>query len=234
MRMLALLTVVAVGIGIAALVLTAREPLPDFRQYAAGEERKQAFFDYMTPVIEASNARILALRERLQTIDPNAISGGDKRWLDALSERYDVVAEDPEERIQKLLLRVDVVPVSLALAQAAKESAWGTSRFAREGNNLFGEWCFSKGCGLVPSKRTAGRTHEVRAFKSPGESIDSYLLNLNTHPAYREMRLIRKSLRENDSDILGRKLAQGLARYSERGEIYVTEVQNLIASNDLE
>lgn len=232
--MLLLLAVIAVGIGLATFALTSRESLPDFRAFDAGPERKQAFFDYMTPVIEASNQRILLLRERLRSLDPDNLSRADQRWLDALSERYEVVAETPEERIRILLRRVDVVPVSLALAQAAKESAWGTSRFAREGNNLFGEWCFSKGCGIVPANRAPGRTHEVRAFRSPGESIDSYLMNLNTHPAYRELRLIRQSLRKQGSSILGRELAKGLSRYSERGDIYVTEVQNLIASNDLE
>ena len=148
--------------------------------------------------------------------------------------REDGSAIPPGELVETLLRRVDVVPVSLALAQAAKESGWGTSRFVREGNNLFGEWCFEEGCGIVPKARAPGRRHEVRSFESPQASVESYLRNINTHPGYRSLRGARKAQRETRKDLSGVALARELSQYSERREDYVTEVRNLIIGNDLE
>mgnify|MGYP002064425563 CR=1 FL=1 len=102
---------------------------------------------------------------------------------------------DETALLAELRRRVDTVPIRLALAQAAKESGWGTSRFARKGNNFFGQWCYDEGCGLVPRARGEGRSHEVRAFDSPGDSVASYLRNINTHHGYRELRHARAGLR---------------------------------------
>jgi Bax protein len=132
-----------------------------------------------------------------------------------------------------LLRRVDAIPASLALAQSANESAWGTSRFAKDGSNFFGQWCYDAGCGLVPSKRNAGASHEVAVFDSPEESVASYLLNLNTNRAYTELRSIRASLRARNKEISGEALAAGLRKYSERGDAYVKELRSMIRYDDL-
>jgi Bax protein len=132
-----------------------------------------------------------------------------------------------------LLQRVDVVPVSLVLAQAAKESAWGRSRFAREGNNLFGEWCFTAGCGMVPRRRESGKTHEVETFPSVRAAVASYIHNLNSHPSYRMLRSIRASLREAGKPLNGLALARGLEAYSAQGSDYVASVRDIIRKNRL-
>lgn len=219
------------------LVLSGGERIPDFRQYEAGEERKTQFFAYLRPLIEAENARVAADRERLQSLaDEESIGWFDRRWLEGLAEDYGLDPEEMEEDalIATLLRRVDVVPLSLALAQAAKESGWGTSRFARDGNNLFGEWCFDPGCGLVPRARARERTHEVREFDGPRDSVASYVRNINTHAGYRELRRARARLRSEGKPLSGLVLANELQRYSERGQAYVEDIKGLIRYNDLE
>jgi Bax protein len=129
--------------------------------------------------------------------------------------------------------RVDVVPPSLAIAQSANESAWGTSRFARKGYNFFGQWCYRKGCGLVPKKRDANKTHEVAAFDSPQESVKMYIRNLNSNRAYKSLRDLRAKLRRSNKPVTGHELAAGLKRYSERGLEYVRELREMISYNKL-
>ena len=138
-----------------------------------------------------------------------------------------------QDIINELILRVDVIPVSLALAQAANESAWGTSRFALEGNNVFGQWCYKKGCGIVPAERRSGATHEVKSFTSVEQSVQAYILNINSHPSYRYLREVRAVMRERQGKLDPMGLAYGLDRYSERGNNYVDEVRNLIIQNNL-
>jgi Bax protein len=223
---------------VVVLVLALRPgPMPDFTAYEAGPERKSQFFEFMRPLIREENARILEQRERLQALaDEGEVGWLDRRWLRGLAEDYGLEAEEYEDDtlMAALLRRVDAVPVSLALAQAAKESGWGTSRFARKGYNLFGQWCYEPGCGLVPRSRGEGRSHEVRAFDSPRDSVASYLRNINTHPGYRELRRARAGLRAAGRPLSGLVLAEQLHRYSERGEAYVQEIKGLIRYNDLE
>ncbi len=138
------------------------------------------------------------------------------------------------ERIAALLLRVDVVPASLIVAQAAKESGWGTSRFAIQGNNYFGIWCFYQGCGLKPLRREANRTHEVASFDSVEQGVRYYVRTINTHVAYRELREMRAEARKSRQSLQGEQLANGLVRYSERGIAYVREVQSMIRDNNLQ
>jgi Bax protein len=133
-----------------------------------------------------------------------------------------------------LLRRLDIIPADLALAQAAMESAWGRSRFAREGNNYFGQWCFSKGCGIVPEKRPAGARYEVQRFDSPAESVAGYMRNLNSHPRYTELRLIREKARAESADISGQQLAGGLHGYSAIGDTYIRTLRVLIRANQFE
>jgi len=133
----------------------------------------------------------------------------------------------------RLLRRVDTIPPALVLAQAANESAWGSSRFARMGNNLFGMWSFKPGSGIVPEDRPDGAIYEVRRFSSLYESIRSYMNNLNRHGAYRKLREIREGLRKANQPVTGIALAQGLAKYSQRGDDYIREIQAMIRQNKL-
>jgi Bax protein len=220
------------------VVLIGREWAPDFREFEAGAERKQAFFSYFLPLIEQRNEELLLLREELQELsdDPAQLSFFERWQVEDLANTYDIEEfslDDPAD--WDILLRsVDVVPPSLALAQAANESAWGTSRFAREGNNFFGQWCFIEGCGVVPAARDSGAIHEVEGFDSAKESVERYIHNLNYHPAYAQLRSIRADLREQDQPVTGLKVAEGLGSYSERGDAYIEEVSSMIRFNDLQ
>jgi Bax protein len=140
---------------------------------------------------------------------------------------------DPKIRA-RLIKRVDIIPPSLILAQAANESGWGMSRFAQHANNIFGEWTFTPGTGLVPEGRPAGETYEVRRFEDLHASIRSYLRNLNTHSAYRSMRNKRLQMRENDLPLTGYALAGEMRYYSTRRDAYVEEIRSMIKGNKLE
>jgi Bax protein len=211
--------------------------MPDFEEIPAGRERKAAFFGYLLPIIENQNRAILATREKLDDWyqNPDTISARHAAEISEIAARYGIDDFDIESDANwnKLFKRVDVVPPSLALAQSANESAWGTSRFAREGNNFYGQWCFRKGCGLVPRKRDANKTHEVAAFDSPQESVRMYIRNLNSNSAYKGLRDIRADLRKANKSVTGQALAAGLKRYSERGMEYVKELREMIAGNKL-
>ncbi|MCC5840670.1 MAG: glucosaminidase domain-containing protein [Opitutales bacterium] len=214
--------------------------LPDFRSIASVDERKDAFFTFLLPFAEAANAEILRDREQLRAFRSHLQAGrslrsADADWVRALSVHYRL--PEPGEisvtEIDQLLGRVDVIPASLALAQAALESAWGTSRFAREGNNLFGMWCYTPGCGIVPARRPAGARHEVARYDSPEDSFAAYVHNLNTNAAYEPLRRIRRDLRARGQPIGAYALAPGLIRYSQEREVYVRKVRSLVRVNDL-
>jgi Bax protein len=213
--------------------------VPDFNEYSDIRDKKQAFFQFLAPLVRAENmlieeqrANLLALFHRWQD-DSNALSGDDLEFLEQLAVEYrtdfDVTAGTNLFTI--LLRRVDVVPETLVLVQAANESGWGTSRFARDGLNFFGQWCFSDGCGIVPEHRLEGMNHEVRKFKSVNASIRSYLRNINTHPAYLELRVLREQRRAEGQDIRALDLTPGLLSYSERGEEYIDELNAMIRVN---
>lgn len=202
--------------------------VPEVRQ------RKELFFKSVLPIALRINEEILADRRRLWRFHFRQTMGwrlgaADRLWLIALAERYRVRDTDLEE----LLRRVDVIPPSLVLAQGAEESGWGTSRFAREGNAIFGQWTFAKG-HLVPRRRDAGKTHEVRAFPSLLGSVRAYARNLNTHRAYRNFRSLRETLRRRGETLEGAVLAGTLIPYSEQGPIYVRRIRGMIRYNRLE
>lgn len=233
----------AVAVAVLVGLLLARWPshpgagdLPAFNDPDVAA-RKQAFFDYLRPIAQHHNARIVDDRAELMDLVADDSHGWlDRRRIRKLAQKYRIDMEETDyaEALATLLRRVDIVPESLVLVQAAKESAWGRSRFAREGNALFGEWCFSDGCGMVPGARGDGRSHEVQAFDSVYEAVGSYMLNLNTHPSYMDLRVARQLMRQNDEKLTGLKLAQYLGRYSERGDAYVQEVRSMIQQNALE
>ena len=166
--------------------------------------------------------------------DLKHISSKHKRTVQQLAKKYKVKDFNIQEHSSwnRLLARLDIIPASLALAQGAKESLWGTSRFARYGYNYYGQRCFSRGCGIVPKKR-GGRRFEVTTFSSPRQGINSYIHNLNTHFAYDSLRKIRSRQRAKGHKITGLALANALGQYSERGSAYIKDLKSLIRYNKL-
>lgn len=214
--------------------------LPDFESFVDTQARKNAFFDFLTGYIERENYNIFINRALLEPMWQVVSSGqrlSDVEYLTMLdiAEQYRLDAAELSEAqvLQELMERVDVIPTSLVLAQAANESAWGMSRFAREANNMFGQWCFDSGCGLVPARRGVNATHEVKAFASIEESVNAYFLNLNTNSSYQEMREMRAQMRAQGRPLDSMVLARGLTRYSQRGMAYVSELQDIIRVNRL-
>ena len=228
----------SIGVG-SPLLQYKQDSLPDFTNFDNVGEKKSAFFDYLLPLINEHNQVIEKQRSRLLQLvgkDFESLSYSEKNFILSLAEEYLVdhnMLEDDQTK-QLLVLRVDIIPPSLALAQAAIESGWGTSRFARQGNNLFGQWCFSENCGLVPRDRDDDADHQVAKFSSVADSVKSYIRNINTNRAYRALRVNRARLRAEDADLRGEELAENLLHYSELGERYVSDVQTLIRANDLD
>ena len=214
------------------------DTIPDFKKYEAGAERKKEFFNYLLPFINNRNTAILKSREKISEWRQHRDSIGwfDYFQLENILNFYQLKNFDinDENDWATLLQRVDVIPASLALAQAANESGWGTSRFAREGNNYYGQWCYKRGCGIVPNDRGIRDIHEVAVFNSPSDSVASYIRNLNSHKAYKTLREIRVQLRAADRSITGVELAKGLGKYSQRGQDYIKELRSIIRHNDLQ
>jgi len=211
---------------------------PDFTSLDNIKEKKTTFIYFLSPLVDRENKRIEIVREELHHIqnkirDKQKLTRRERHYVTEKYNRYDINPElSDKEKIQALLVHVNIVPHSLAVAQAAIESGWGTSRFAREAHNYFGQWCYNKGCGITPSKRAHNASHEVRKFDSPYESVAAYMFNINTHRAYKDLREIREGLQESQQDISGIRLSEGLIRYSELGQAYVTKVKNMINSNN--
>ena len=214
--------------------------LPDFASISNIEAKKQQFFDFLQGYVRYENGSVsdlrLQLRNYADVIDSGApLSGRERDWVADLAIAYNVDTDTTTDRVlvNELLLKVDVIPASIVLAQAANESAWGTSRFALEGNNVFGQWCFVEGCGIVPNRRVEGATHEVKSFDTIEDAIESYFLNINSHPLYIGFRQERARLRQLGQSLDPFLLVQELGRYSQRGENYIDEVQTMIRQNDL-
>ena len=204
------------------------------------QTKKDIFFKLITPAILRSNELIQIERNYLLAIarNPNELNNETKEWLQKTAKKYKLLKKDEnltisDALIEKLLLRVDTIAPSLALAQAAEESGWGTSRFASEGNALFGQWTTSK-TAMVPSKqRSQFSNFGLARFKTPQDSVNAYMLNLNTHNAYKKLRDKRSELRAAGKDITGLLLSETLDKYSERGDAYVEGLKKMITYNHL-
>lgn len=211
--------------------------LPDFSSIGNTQLKKQTFFNYIKPTIIAANNNLLALRTKILAIEEKLgigepITDQDITFLNTQVKKYRIKGDlTPFQQIDKLLDRVDVVPLDLVLVQAANESAWGTSRFARIGLNFFGLWCYKKGCGMVPNSRVSGGKHEVAAFQSLESAVEKYLYNINSHYAYEVFRSIRRQLRQQQQPLAANILATGLLPYSERGVDYVSEIIEMLRHN---
>ena len=234
-RVIVGLAVVCVAAAILAylLVRPSAPPMPDFAAIVDVHERKAAFFAFLVGPVEDENARIRAQRRTVMTIRRNILADTldttGRRQLAALAAEYRVPSEGPPLAMTtQLLRRIDVVPVDLTLVQAAIESGWGRSRFARLGNNLFGTRCFRPGCGFVPAQRPPGEVYEVRRFRSIEEAVAAYMHNLNTHAGYVEFRRLRAALRDEQMRMTGATLADTLDIYSTRGQDYIDQVVTMI------
>lgn len=210
--------------------------LPDFSQYKVVKYRKKAFFTYLKPFAKQVNTAIIKDRKTLESMKQHQgkLSTDNITWLNHKAKTYKIKTSSTPNIIKQLETKMDIIPPALLLAQAANESAWGTSRFAKLGNNLFGQWCYKPNCGIVPLKRSKGLTHQVQKFDSPFDSIAAYALNLNSNSSYHYLRQLRAALRQSGKMITGFKLAQGLNKYSERGMAYVRDIQKMIINNNLD
>ena len=182
----------------------------------------------MRPIVRDENAKILSLRKKLLHAKKNK---NNHDLVEKTAKSYHVKWTNGKESWAKLLERVDAIALELALAQSANESAWGQSRFAKQGNNFFGQWCYKKGCGIVPKRRDKGTKHEVASFKSVNASVRSYLKNINTGRVYAPLRNIRKSNRIAGKQADAKAQAGGLLKYSIRREEYVKEIRSMIRVN---
>ena len=200
------------------------------------KDKKNIFFRLAIPGILLANEKITADRKQLLNKIKNSKIKNDK-WLLQLSKKYKVISADHstlnKNDLDSLKNRLDIIPPSLALAQAAEESGWGTSRFAIQGNSLFGQWDFS-GNGMTPKNQRKELGHYgIAKFDTPQQSVEAYILNLNTHSAYKKLRDKRASMRENNTNPTGWELAKKLDKYSERGVHYVESLHKIMSLNKL-
>ena len=193
------------------------------------KKRKEFFIQIVLPLILKENNNIKLDRKRLfKIINKNNNTNLEKKWLDKKYKQYGIPSKD----LSILKIRMDEVPVSLALAQAAKETGWGTSRFALEGNALFGQWTWS-GEGLKPKDAEKNEGHKVMKFNVLQASVRAYQRNINTHSTYKEFRKERAKLRDNGKPLDSIVLSEFLNKYAETGEKYVEVLQQIIKQNNL-
>ena len=205
----------------------------DLAGQAALAERKRLFLKSVLPLVLRVNETIRAQRATLEALLRRREAGErlgrrERAWLAAIAAHYRAAPDDAAA----LRSRVRPIPASLALAQAAAESGWGGSRFARMGNALYGQWTWSEKAGLAPLRRAAGETHRVKAYPRLLDSVWDYARNLNTNPAYRAFRSLRARLAA-DGTPAGMMLAATLGAYSQKGMEYVGLIRDVIRQNRL-
>jgi Bax protein len=210
--------------------------------------KKEIFYRFMLPLMMHANTMVLSRRDRLGRMDETLAAGDalqpdDLKWLRESAVLLRIVktdagfGDDPDKLrqvIAEALYKLDVIPAGLALGQAAYESGYGTSRFAAEGNALFGQWTFG-GEGMVPGEqRQALGDHRIASFHWPFDSVRAYYINLSSHPAYEDFRRLRADLRAAGKPLTSLAMADGLIRYSERGQEYVDTLKGIIRVNKLD
>ena len=192
-------------------------------------KKKELFIQIVLPLILDENKKIKLERKTLFSIlNKNSNSEAEKNWLKSKFKQYGVVNRD----LPTLKIRMDEIPVSLAIAQAAKETGWGTSRFAQEGNALFGQWTYT-GEGIKPAKSDKNENHKVMKFKILKASVRAYQRNLNTHKSYREFRKVRAIQRDVLGDLNSLELVNYLDKYAETGNEYIKILKKIIEQNKL-
>ncbi|REC95945.1 protein bax [Kushneria indalinina] len=203
--------------------------MPDLREHPAGSDRKIAFFNLMIPLIEKANDEIQNDREWLSHMrEQKRWTVGSRKRLAAICDDYGLSCNNEKNvNWSRLFARVDTVPIQLVLIQAVEESGWGTSRFAREGNNLFGMRCFGNNCGLEQTGTGSG----YQSFATVYDGIEAYMRNLNTHRAYEHLRERRAALRDKGKNVNALALIPSLQNYSIRGDAYLAALQSLLNTN---
>ena len=193
------------------------------------KKRKEFFIQIVLPLIIQENNNIKLDRKTLfSIINKSNNTNAEKQWLDKKYKQYGVKSKD----LSTLKIRMDEIPVSLAIAQAAKETGWGTSRFAQEGNALFGQWTWS-GEGLKPKEAKEGEDHKVMKFNILQASVRAYQRNLNTHSSYKDFRKARAKLRDSNKPLDSMELSKFLNKYAETGNQYVEVLRKIIEQNKL-
>ena len=201
----------------------------ELKEIQSVKKRKELFIQIVLPLILEENNKILLDRKKLFAIlNKNNNSNADNEWLNKKFNQYGVSNKD----IPTLKRRMDIIPPSMAIAQAAKETGWGTSRFALEGNALFGQWTYTDK-GIKPAAAEAGTTHKVMMFNVLKSSVRAYTRNLNTHKSYRKMRYIRAIQRDNKGNLNSLELVDYLDRYAETGKEYTITLKKIIDQNNL-
>ena len=201
----------------------------EIKQIESTKKKKEFFIQIVLPLILEENYLIKLDRKRLFVIlNKNNNTESEKKWLKSKFKQYGVVNRD----FTTLKIRMDEIPVSLAIAQAAKETGWGTSRFALEGNALFGQWTWN-GEGIKPASADSGATHKIMKFKILQASVRAYQRNLNTHSSYKEFREARAIQRDNDGKLNSLELVKYLDKYAETGKEYIVVLKKIIEQNSL-
>tara|TARA_B100001027_G_scaffold75719_2_gene51690 strand:+ start:4055 stop:5185 length:1131 start_codon:yes stop_codon:yes gene_type:complete len=191
--------------------------------------RKELFIEIVLPLVLSENNRIIRDRSTLfKILNKNNNTKSEKEWLLKKFKQYGVVKRD----LSTLKIRMDIIPVSLAIAQAAKETGWGTSRFAIEGNALFGQWTYN-GEGIRPAAADKNDKHKIATFSVLKASVRAYQRNLNTHSSYKEFRKARATQRDNNENLNSLELADYLKDYAETGEEYTKILKKIINQNNL-
>ena len=201
----------------------------DLKTLGDTKTKRELFIKIVLPLILHENEKIIDDRKRLfKILGKNFNSPGEKVWLNRRFKEYKIEDKD----LAELKMRMDIIPVSIAVAQAANESGWGTSRFALEGNALFGQWTWSKK-GISPKNKDPDQSHKILQFQILKASVRAYKNNLNTHNAYKEFREVRAKLRQSGTTITGLALIKYLKRYASIGEKYTELIEGIMVQNSL-
>ena len=201
----------------------------DIKTLGDTKKKRELFIKIILPLILDENNKITEDRKKLfKILGKNFNTVGERVWLKRRFKEYKIEDQD----LAKLKMRMDIIPVSIAIAQAANESGWGTSRFALEGNALFGQWTWSKK-GISPKNKDPNQSHKILQFQILKASVRAYKNNLNTHNAYKEFREVRAQLRQEDKKIIGLDLTKYIKNYAAIGEKYVTIINGIIEQNSL-
>ena len=201
----------------------------DLKTFGDTKRKRELFIKIILPLVLNENQKITQDRNKLfKIISKDFNTVGERVWLKRRFKEYKIADQD----LAKLKMRMDIIPVSIALAQAANESGWGTSRFALEGNALFGQWTWSKK-GISPKNKDPNQSHKVLQFQILKASVKAYKNNLNTHNAYSEFREVRARLRQESEQITGLDLIKYLKNYASIGEKYVSILESIIVKNSL-
>ena len=201
----------------------------DLKTLGDTKKKRELFIKIILPLILDENNKITEDRKKLfKILGKNFNTVGERIWLKRRFKEYKIEDQD----LAKLKMRMDIIPVSIAIAQAANESGWGTSRFALEGNALFGQWTWSKK-GITPKNKDPNQTHKILQFQILKASVRAYKNNLNTHNAYKEFREVRAQLRQEGKQIIGLDLTKYIKNYAAIGEKYVAIIDGIIENNSL-